>query len=211
VKRLAATITILAFCATAFAAQNPGAGLAGGPDSATGQGYSHAKYDEVLGRLKLTDEQIKKINAIYEEYNKKLSDIRAGMMVEKKLASGRVVKSFDRNNYEKYMAKQKELFAERDAKILEVLTEDQQKKFKEAKAIIAEFDIQNKTLNDELKTARQHMGNDRKKMSEFYKGMAEKRRKVYTERRKSLDEKIGKLPAMANNRQGGANFAPGTR
>ena len=208
-KRLAAAIMGLSIWTAAIAAENPQGAGAANADSSSGQNYSHAKYDEVLGRLKLTDEQVKKIDAIYREYSKKLTQIRNGYMEDKKLGNGRVVKTFKREAYQEYAAKQKALFAERDTRIFEVLTEDQQKLFEQAKAIIAEFDVQNKTLIDEMKTARQHMGNDRAKIQDFYKQIGEKRRKIYADRCKQLDEKVGKRPKFQED--GLVNQVQGTR
>ncbi len=181
-KKLMMTLAGLAFCATAWAG-DPGAnGFGGG--MRYGKANSRAKYDQVLGRLSLTDEQIKKIDAIFVACDTKVRDLY------KKLHSGDADK---RGVHKKYREQQAALNAERDKNIYEVLTAEQQKKYDLAKKIIAEFDAKLTKLRKEYTDIRRLKG-DRAKMKEALKKLNAKIRAVHVELQKQLDEKIGKLP-----------------
>lgn len=204
-KRLMLTLAAVAFCSMAYAqdATNPsGISTAGGGYGA----YSYAKFDQVLGRLSLTDEQIEKINAIFAEYNQKLNDFRKENMTQTQTPEGGVIQRMDKDAWNKIREKQVELYAERDEKIREVLTKDQQEKYDLAKALLAEFAEKQKALQADLQVAIKAgaengaAGN----RQEVYKKYSTEVRALYQELNKKLDEEVGALPA----RQGDANNTP---
>jgi Spy/CpxP family protein refolding chaperone len=197
VKKILATLASAAFCATALAA-GPGEGDADNPNS-RGGAYSRAKYDQVLGRLHLTDEQIKKIDAIYAEYDKKMRALYKRNPEDKKV------------DYAALRKKREELIAERDKKILEVLTEDQQKKYKVAKKIITDYYAKLKELGKEYPKIRKECKGDRQKMMAAYKKLGEKRGELTKDRDRQLDEKVGKMPKLPKleYRQSGTNRLQG--
>lgn len=184
-KKALSIVALLAFCASAMAADPAG----GGKNANSSRRLSMAKYHQVYGRLGLTDEQIEKIDAIYDEYSKKSSELykKAYSNKNEKLTSE------DRKaKYKKLREKVAELNAERDKKILEVLTEEQKKKLEEANKIIAEFQTKTAELRKGYTAIRKIK--DRAKKMEAYKALSAKRRKIYADRDATLDEKIGKLP-----------------
>ncbi len=200
-KKLMVTLAGLAFCATALAGQG---GLGGpnngaGPEGTTGGStLSRARYDQVLGRLGLTDEQIRKIDAIFAEYDKKVRDLY------KKLNSAEADK---RAVYKKFRAQQDALNAERDKKILEVLTAEQQKKYELAKKLLAEDAEKRKKMYPVIRAAYKDAGRDREKRKAVQKKFADTFRTMREALQKALDTQIGKLPerprgAYPDNSQG---------
>jgi hypothetical protein len=196
VNRLISAIAALAFCASALAADTP--------DGAH-RTVSRAKYDQVLGRLGLTAEQIKKIDSIYAEYQKKTSGLYKAMRDQNK-----TMPPADRQAaYKQVREKVAELNAERGEKILEVLTADQKTKYEAAAKIIAEFTEKGKELSKEYATIRKIK--DRAKKMEAYKALGKKRRDIYVARDKQLDEKIGKLPKRPVTNEGDPDGPGGKR
>ena len=152
--------------------------------------WSRAKYDQLLGRLGLTDEQIAKIDAIYTEYDAKLAEFRKTLEVR----NDNGLASVPKDGWAKFRDRQKELFAERDAKVLEVLTADQKKKFEAGTAIVAEFGTKLQAVNAEYPKIMQDNKGDREKLQQAFKDLSARRLKVQQEQDTQLDEKVGKLP-----------------
>lgn len=184
-KKLMVTLAGLAFCATALAGDpgNPNNGAAGG-GIRSGTTYSRAKYDQILGRLGLTDEQIKKIDAIFVAYGAKVRELY------KKLNSEDADK---RAVYKKFRAQQEALNAERDKKILEVLTDAQKKLYLLAKKLVTADQETHKKIYAEIRAAYKDAGRDKAKRTATQKKFAGQFKAMRAALSKALD-KIGKLP-----------------
>jgi Spy/CpxP family protein refolding chaperone len=186
VKKLFTAIAILGFCASALAA-DPAAGNAANSSSPNeGQAYSWAKFHWIYGRLGLTEEQLQKIDAIYLEYQEKIKTLHKELHAKK--LSGKERKEA----YKELRTKIAELEAERDEKILEVLTEGQKKKILIARKVKADFDAKMTELRKGYVKARSTK--DRSERKKIYKELSEKRTELYKEKDKQLDAKVGKLP-----------------
>ncbi len=203
-RTLTLTLAGALLCAVALAgdANVPGQG---GQDPAGGK-WSRARYDQLLGRLGLTDEQIAKIDAIYTEYDGKVAEFRKTLQVAQPNDNGGLTSAMPKEAWAKFRDKQKELYAERDVKVMEVLTAEQKKKFEAGTAIVTEFGAKLQEVNAEYpKIQQQHKG-DREKLQQAFKELSARRLKVQQEQDTQLDEKVGKLPPRPAGQNPGGVF-----
>jgi len=149
------------------------AALAGEAQEAPATPPSFAAGDPVMARLALTADQAKKTNDLAAEYAKK-SD-----------ALPREAKPEDR----------KALVAERNQKIREALTAEQQPKYDAGLKLMADYDEKVSKLQQETSRAMAATPRDDiEKRREVSKGYKEKRAALDAETSKALDEQVGKRP-----------------
>lgn len=172
-----ASAVLLAFCTAAFAASGrPPGGGAYQPVSVT----VDAKTDPVLSRLALTDEQLKTVEKINAEAEKKKEDFLKGDPKPKGKEIG---------------DKCKELRAETLKKIREALTADQQTKFDAGQTLVNDFDAKKKAAAEERAAAVKAAGTDKDKKDAATKAYDEKVAALKADLEKALDEKVGKAGA----------------
>ncbi|MHC4914409.1 MAG: hypothetical protein ACYTGB_02875 [Planctomycetota bacterium] len=173
-KRFAMLAAVLALCCGAFA-QEEGGGEGEKPKkkarAARKPTYkSILKGDPLVARLGLTEEQVKKVEELEAE-----TKAAFDKMVEE---AGE-----DRKKLRGVTLKLPELYDGLRAKIVELLNDDQKKKYEAGVAVLAEFKTKKEAIMAEMKAA----GKDRDKRKEAQK----KLRGLGAELEKVLDEKVG--------------------
>ncbi len=177
-KRFVMLVAVLALCCGAFAQEEGGDGGGEKPKkkarAARKPTYkSILKGDPLVARLGLTEEQVKKVEALEAE-----TKTAFDKMVEE---AGE-----DRKKLREVTMKLPELYDALRAKIAELLNDDQKKKYEAGVAVLAEFKTKKEAAMAEMKAA----GKDRAKRTEAQK----KLRGLAAEMEKALDEKVGPKP-----------------
>jgi hypothetical protein len=180
-KRLAMLAAVLALCCGAFAQEEGGDGGEGEKPKKVKKARaarkpkykSILKGDPLVVRLGLTEEQVKKVEALE---------------AETKAAFDKLVEEAgeDRKKLRQVTMKLPELYDALRAKIVELLNDDQKKKYEAGVAVLAEFKTKREAIQAEMKAA----GKDREKKKEAQK----KLRGLQGELEKALDEKVGPKP-----------------